>query len=211
MGICGDGEITVDNVTATGNTPTGAHVRLSEEPGFPSGNSLAMSNAVLWGNGDADEDQLLVEFFEGENTDFAIDHSIVQGGYDGEGVLDADPLLTDAHELGAGSPAIDAGNNDAVPDGVDLDLAGNPRFVDDPDTEDTGVGPAPIVDMGAYEFQAAGCPADYNGDGALNILDFVAFQAGWQSQDPEADCDANGAFNILDFVCFQALFQAGCP
>ena len=54
------------------------------------------------------------------------------------------------------------------------------------------------------------CPADYNADGDLNILDFVAFQAGWLAQDPAADCDANGDFNILDFVCFQQLFQAGC-
>jgi hypothetical protein len=55
-----------------------------------------------------------------------------------------------------------------------------------------------------------GCPADYNGDGMLNILDFVAYQQGWQQQDPEADCDDNGLYNILDFVCFQQLFQAGC-
>jgi hypothetical protein len=55
------------------------------------------------------------------------------------------------------------------------------------------------------------CAADVNGDGALNILDFVAFQLLWQDQDPAADCDANAAFNVLDFVCFQQLFVAGCP
>ena len=54
------------------------------------------------------------------------------------------------------------------------------------------------------------CPADVNGDGNLNVLDFVAFQLLWQDQDPAADCDANGEFNVLDFVCFQQLFQAGC-
>jgi len=43
------------------------------------------------------------------------------------------------------SPAIDAGNNAAVPPGVTTDLDGNPRFVDF-----TGRGNA-IVDMGAYE------------------------------------------------------------
>lgn len=56
----------------------------------------------------------------------------------------------------------------------------------------------------------AGCPADHNGDGALNVLDFVDFQLDWQGQDPAADCDANGAFNVLDFVCFQQLFVEGC-
>jgi hypothetical protein len=35
-----------------------------------------------------------------------------------------------------------------------LDLDGYPRCVDIPDVPDTGVGPAPIVDMGACEAQA---------------------------------------------------------
>ena len=56
-----------------------------------------------------------------------------------------------------------------------------------------------------------GCPADVNGDGNVNILDFVAFQGLWQQQAPAGDCDHNGLYNILDFVCFQSLFTAGCP
>jgi hypothetical protein len=56
-----------------------------------------------------------------------------------------------------------------------------------------------------------GCAADINGDGVLNILDFVAFQAAWQNQDPKGDCTADGSYNILDFVCYQALFVDGCP
>jgi len=55
------------------------------------------------------------------------------------------------------------------------------------------------------------CEADFNGDGAVNILDFVAFQTAFVGQDPSADCDGNGVFNILDFVCFQAVFAEGCP
>ena len=58
---------------------------------------------------------------------------------------------------------------------------------------------------------AGECPADVNGDGELNILDFVAYQDLFVSGDPAADCDGNGALNILDFVCYQGLFQAGCP
>ena len=54
------------------------------------------------------------------------------------------------------------------------------------------------------------CRADVNGDGVLNILDFVAFQGLFQAGDAGADCDANGELNVLDFVCYQALFQAGC-
>lgn len=55
------------------------------------------------------------------------------------------------------------------------------------------------------------CAADINGDGVLDVLDFVAFQLAWQDQDPIADCDANGLYNVLDFVCYQLLFQEGCP
>ena len=51
------------------------------------------------------------------------------------------------------SPAIDAGDNTALGVGVLTDLAGHPRFLDDERTPDSGVGPAPVVDMGAYEFQ----------------------------------------------------------
>jgi hypothetical protein len=55
------------------------------------------------------------------------------------------------------------------------------------------------------------CPADINGDGVLNILDFVAFQAAWQAMDPIGDCDGSGTYNILDFVCYQGVFAQGCP
>ena len=54
------------------------------------------------------------------------------------------------------------------------------------------------------------CPADINGDGMLDVLDFVAFQLAWQAQDPTADCDANAEYDILDFVCYQTLFLEGC-
>ena len=82
----------------------------------------------------------------------------VLGGYAGVGNIDADPCFVDAanhdYRPDAGSPCIDAGDNTALPFGVTLDLAGNARFVDDPYTEDTGHGLPPIVDIGAYEYQA---------------------------------------------------------
>lgn len=54
------------------------------------------------------------------------------------------------------------------------------------------------------------CSADMNGDGALDVLDFVAFQAAFVKGTPDADCDGDGLLTILDFVCFQASFSAGC-
>ena len=58
---------------------------------------------------------------------------------------------------------------------------------------------------------ADACPADCNGDGTLNVLDFVCFQTAWQNQTPAGDCDDNGLYDILDFVCYQGRFQQGCP
>ena len=48
---------------------------------------------------------------------------------------------------------MDAGNNTLVPGGTTVDVRGLPRFFDDPDVPDTGVGNVPpgVVDMGAYE------------------------------------------------------------
>jgi len=49
-------------------------------------------------------------------------------------------------------------NNDAVPEGIVLDLDGTPRFLDDfgtPDTGNPGAAGPPVVDMGAYEFALA--------------------------------------------------------
>ncbi|MCK5617497.1 hypothetical protein KAR91_87345, partial [Candidatus Pacearchaeota archaeon] len=64
---------------------------------------------------------------------------------------------TGNYHLQAISPCIDAANNDAVPDGVVRDIDGIARFIDDPQTVDTGAPgyDAPYVDMGAYEYNPA--------------------------------------------------------
>jgi hypothetical protein len=101
-----------------------------------------------------------------------VNYSLVQRGWTGPGGvgnIDADPQFVDPDgpdniigtrddnlRLRYGSPAIDAGDNTAVT--VLADLDGNPRFVDDPHTPDTGNGTPPIVDMGAYEFQNSSIP-----------------------------------------------------
>lgn len=89
------------------------------------------------------------------NTGTNITYSLVEGGYAGTGNSSADPLfvapLSGDFRLGAGSPGIDAGNNNAVPAGILLDLAGQPRFQDLPAAPDTGLGQAPLVDLGAFE------------------------------------------------------------
>ena len=57
---------------------------------------------------------------------------------------------------------------------------------------------------------ALGCYPDFDGDGDLDILDFVAFAGALAAGDAVADCDLDGELNVLDFVCFQGHFQAGC-
>jgi parallel beta-helix repeat protein len=59
-------------------------------------------------------------------------------------------------QLTAGSPAIDSADSDAV-GGQATDILGNPR-VDDPSMPNTGTGPRPYDDRGAYEFQPNGAP-----------------------------------------------------
>jgi len=79
---------------------------------------------------------------------------------DADGTDDVVGTEDDNLRLQAGSPCIDAGNNAAVPPEVTVDLDGNPRYVDDPDTPDcpwcpdpeNDCGTPPIVDMGAYEY-----------------------------------------------------------
>ena len=57
---------------------------------------------------------------------------------------------------------------------------------------------------------ACDCVPDFNGDGNLDILDFVAFQDAFVAGDPAADIDGDGSLSILDFVAFQNAFNAGC-
>jgi len=79
-----------------------------------------------------------------------------------------------------------------------------------PNGEETSLGDVAINQTLTISSAEEDCLADFNGDGSLNILDFVAYQAGFASMDPRADCNEDGSFNILDFVCFQGAFAAGC-
>jgi hypothetical protein len=211
LSSCGDpafeldgGVVELINSTIVENIGSGAHVRLG------SAGTVSISNSIVHANLGEEALPILIQNPE-EGSVVSVSYSNVEGGVDGEGNIDESPTFAGDYRLGAGSAGIDAGSNERVPVGIVTDLGGAARFVDDPGTDDTGLGESPIVDMGAHEFQAAGCPGDVNGDGALNVLDFVAFQQLWQGQDAAADFDGNGAFNVLDFVCFQQIFLAGCP
>ncbi len=105
--------------------------------------------------------------------------------------------------------------------GILTDLDGNPRFVDDPATPDTGVpggaGGDAIVDMGAYEFPCD--PCDMNCDGTVDasdieffidllftLIDNIVVSSGC---DP-CDMNCDGAVDALDIEFFiDILFNNG--
>ncbi len=54
------------------------------------------------------------------------------------------------------------------------------------------------------------CRADFNGDGQLNVNDYIAFQTGFATAVPCADFDGNGQHNVNDYIAFQTGFALGC-
>jgi probable HAF family extracellular repeat protein len=55
------------------------------------------------------------------------------------------------------------------------------------------------------------CPVDFNGDGQVNIADFLAFLAAYAAADPRADFNSSGGIDVSDFLAFLSAYAAGCP
>lgn len=136
-----------------------------------------LANSIFWNNTGG----------EVVNGIPVIVHSCVMGGFAGTGNIAGDPRFirppfegvdgvwgTDDDDYGdlrlrAGSPCIDAADS-SQPEiaGLGSDLFGETRFLDDPGTPDTGIGSAPLIDIGVAEFNATG---DHDGDGVFNNID----------------------------------------
>jgi len=55
------------------------------------------------------------------------------------------------------------------------------------------------------------CPADFTGDGTLDIFDVFAFLDAFNASDPAADFTGDGEFDIFDIFDYLSAFNAGCP
>jgi hypothetical protein len=157
---------TMVNVTLSGNSAReGAGIYSTD------GSHPTVRNSVVWGNVAVDAGEQILTT---PSATISISNTIVQTGtvdrdrlfIDSDGADNMVGTADDDLHLRAGSPAIDAGDNAALPaDHLDLDndgntreqlpvdADGNPRRVDDLGSADTGSGAAPQVDIGAYEYQ----------------------------------------------------------
>ncbi|MHC4218723.1 MAG: choice-of-anchor Q domain-containing protein [Planctomycetota bacterium] len=182
-----------------------------------SNSSPTVTNCILWGD-------MPDEIANSPTGTSLVSWSDVQGsggsaawdallGTDGGGNIDRDPMFADAdRRLSPGSPCIDAGDSAAVPPDQDTDLDGDPRFVNDPCTADTGSGDPPIVDMGAYEFQCTSCDLVING--AVEVSDFLSLLANWgpcgNCQNCPGDFDGDCEVGVADFLILLANWGP-CP
>ena len=101
---------------------------------------------------------------------------------------------------------------------LDLETdAGDPAFV--LASSDLGGGSPAIangVAVSMWSDHVAGfaiggpCIADFDGDGALTLFDFLAFQNAFDAGTLAADCDGDGSLTLFDFLCFQNAFDTGC-
>ena len=56
----------------------------------------------------------------------------------------------------------------------------------------------------------AACDADLDGNGRLDVFDFLEFINRFNRRDPASDYSADGMFTLMDFLAYQDLFTSGC-
>jgi uncharacterized membrane protein len=54
------------------------------------------------------------------------------------------------------------------------------------------------------------CPADLDGNGVVNLQDFLAYLQLYAAGDPRADFNGDGSITVNDFLAFLAAYAAGC-
>ena len=206
------GNAIVRNCTIAGNTAT------NNTAGILNSASLTVANSIVYGNTGPGGSQAVNQQINGVTT--GVTYSNIQGGIANTGNINALPLFVNGpagdFRLAAGSPCIDAASNLLVgTPAPTLDRGGNVRFKDDPVTADTGVGPAPIVDMGAHEFipPPPVCPGDANGDNQVNSADLSVLLGNFGqnvSGAANGDFNGDGQVNSADLSVLLSNFGTSC-
>ncbi len=152
-----DGKLTLTNCTLADNrSPTGKAIA-SFQWGAASGVTVKIANSILYNGGN--------EIWSNIREAVEVTYSDVQGGWTGTGNISTDPQfnrlgtrnlegewIDGDYRLKSSSPAIDAGNNAALPaDSFDLDAEGNTTEVLPFDLDNKPRIEGTKVDMGAYE------------------------------------------------------------
>jgi uncharacterized repeat protein (TIGR01451 family) len=143
------GNLTLNNSTIAANFTTAG----TEGGGgiANNGGTVVLNNSIVHGNE--------ASSFPATNDirgTFTANNSLVGVNPSFVDLLDAGdtaPTTGGDYRLANFSLAIDSGDNSLIPGGVSTDLDGNPRRYNDTVVVDSGVGTAPIVDLGAYEKQ----------------------------------------------------------
>lgn len=224
-------EIT-NSTIANNSAPNGSSARTAGV--YMSRGVVTLKNSIVWNNTSGGIRSLVTQYSAiGLGAEKYADYSIIDqwnNTIPGTGSTGADPLFADPsgfdYTLLPSSSAIDMGDNTALPlDHLDLDndtdvlellpidYAGLLRQYDDPNTSDTGVGTAPIVDAGAYEYQptVAPCQADLNDDGSLDFFDISGFLVAYSNSESAADFNGDGSYDFFDISAFLTAYSAGCP
>jgi hypothetical protein len=237
-GIYNGGSSTITNCTFSENLAYGA------SGGYGGGicdinGTTNIINCILYGDTTSSDGNEIALIGRWSTTD--VNYSDIKGGQAvvhidpcctlnwGLGNIDADPCFVAPPgnlRLKAGSPCIDAGDNNSVPpdyadldndentiEPTPLDLAGLVRFIDNPFVTDTGNGTPPIVDMGDYEFPCGYEIGDLNNDCKVDFHDLKIMAENWLGSGPTADIvpppSGDGIVNFLDFAVLAEWWLAG--
>lgn len=193
------------------------------------GGMATLVDCVIYGNQSSSGSGYAAAF--DNTTSFNLTRCCVQGWTNqlpGTGNFATNPLFANANgadgtrgtldddfRIATGSPCIDRGDNTALPVSLGLDVGGALRRRNDPATADIGVGLAPLVDIGAYEFQpSAICPGDVNDDRVVDLGDLSAVLAGYGLTPAtfyQGDLNDDGVVDLADVTLLLADYGSVCP
>jgi len=186
-------------------------------PGWPTGFINAINAQVAVGDLDGDGDPELV--WDDNTTGPNGEGQLVGYQHTGD-PIEGWPLTTPRSTFFNTAAVTDAdGDGDVellMPTGAITAADAMIMLYDFPDPIDTADVQMPMFQYGPGRDGVAfaddeDCPADCNGDDALDVLDFICFQSLFVEGDTAADCNEDGTLDVLDFICFQGAFAEGCP